>query len=73
MEYSLTDSDNKSHTLSTDDSECDLGILFKNNLKFDEHINKVVNKVNSIIGLIRRKFTHIDKSLFLTLYKSLVR
>ena len=73
MEYSLTDSDNKSHTLSTDDSECDLGILFKNNLKFAEHIDKVVNKVNSIIGLIRRKFTHIDKSLFLTLYKSLVR
>ena len=69
----MTDSDNKSHTLSTDDSECDLGIVFKNNLKFDEHINKVVNKVNSIIGLIRRKFTHIDKSLFLTLYKSLVR
>ena len=73
MESSLTDSNNKSHTLSTDDSECDLVILFKTNLKFDEHINKVVNKVNSIIGLIRRKFTHIDKSLFLTLYKLLVR
>ena len=59
--------------LSLEDSECDLGILFKKNLKFDEHIDKVVNKVNRISGLIRRKFTHIDKSTFLTLYKSLVR
>ena len=47
--------------------------MFKKNLKFDEHIDKVVNKVNRISGLIRRKFTHIDKSTFLTLYKSLVR
>ena len=72
-EYKLTDSDNNSHTLSSDDSECDLGILFKRNLKFDEHINNVVNKVNRISGLIKRKFTHMDKSLFLTLYKSLLR
>ena len=69
----MTDSENNSHTLSLEDSECDLGILFKKNLKFDEHIDKVVNKVNIISGLIRRKFTHIDKSTFLTLYKSLVR
>ena len=73
IEYSLTDSENNSHTLSLEDSECDLGILIKKNLKFDEHIDKVVNKVNRISGLIRRKFTHIDKSTFLTLYKSLVR
>ena len=69
----MTDSENNSHTLSLEDSECDLGILFKNNLKFAEHIDKVVNKVNTISCLIKRKFTHIDKSTFLTLYKSLVR
>ena len=39
IEYSLTDSENN----SLEDSECDLGILFKKNLKFDEHIDKVVN------------------------------
>ena len=64
IEYSLTDSENNSHTLSLEDSECDLGILFKKNLNFDEHIDKVVNKVNRISGLIRRKFTHIDKNIF---------
>ena len=29
--------------------------------------------MNRIIGLIKRKFTYMDKDLFLTLYKSLVR
>ena len=72
IEYSLTDSENNSHTLSLEDYECDLGILFKKNLKFDEHIGNVVNKVNRVSGLIRRKFTHIDKSTFLTFYKSFV-
>ena len=64
---------NNLHVLSTEDSESDLGILFKKNLKFDEHIDNTVNKVNRIIGLIKRKFTYMDKDLFLTLYKSLVR
>ena len=73
IEYSLTDSENNSHTLSLKESECDLGILFKKNLKFEEHIDKFVNKGNRISGLSRKKFTHIDTSTFLTLYKSLVR
>ena len=72
-EYGMTDTQNNLHVLSTEDSESDLGILFKKNLKFDEHIDNTVNKVNRIIGLIKRKFTYMDKDLFLTLYKSLVR
>ena len=72
-EYGMTDTQNNLHVLPTEDSESDLGILFKKNLKFDEHIDNTVNKVNRIIGLIKRKFTYMDKDLFLTLYKSLVR
>ena len=64
IEYSLTDSEKNSHTLSLDDSECDLGILFKKNLKFDEHIDKVVNKVNRISGLIRRNLHILIKAHF---------
>ena len=67
-EYGMTQ--NNLHVLSTEDSESDLGVLFKKNLKFDEHINNTVNKVNRIIGLIKRKFTYMGKDLFLTLYKS---
>ena len=54
-------------------TKCDLGVLFKSNLKFDEHIDNTINKVNRIIGLIKRKFKFIDKDLFLTLYTSLIR
>ena len=63
IEYSLTDRENNSNVLSLEDSECDLGILVKKNLKFDEHVDKVVNKVNRISGLIRGKFTQIDVCL----------
>ena len=72
-EYEMADSQNDSHKLATEDSEYDLGILFKKNLKFDEHIDNTVNKVNRIMGLIKRTFTYMDKHLFLTLYKSLAR
>ena len=71
--YEMIDFQNKVQTLSTEESERDLGILFEQNLKFDEHIDSTVNRVNRIIGLIKRKFTYMDKNLFLTLYKSLVR
>ena len=69
----MVDSQNNVHTLATEDSECDLGILFNTSLKFEEHIDNTVNKVNCIIRLIKRKFTYMDKSLFLTLYKMLIR
>ena len=72
-EYYMIDDQNKYHKLSNEDSECDLGVLFKSNLKFYEHIDNTINKVNRIIGLIKRKFKFIDKDLFLTLYKSLIR
>ena len=35
------------------------------NVKFDEHIDNTINKVNRIIGLIKRKFKFIDIDLFL--------
>ena len=69
----MIDEQNNYHKLSNGDSECDLGVLFKSNLKFDEHKDNTINKVNHIIGLIKRKFKFIDKDLFLTLCKSLIR
>ena len=34
-----------------------LGIWVDNELGFKEHINKVVNKANSTLGIIRRSYT----------------
>ena len=56
-----------------DTKEKDLGIWFQNTLKFEEHINYVVNRANRLVGLIKRTFKSLDRDSFLTLYKSLVR
>ena len=53
--------------------EKDIGIIFDAELKFSSHISEKVNKANSIMGLVRRTFTHLDKGNFALLFKSLVR
>ena len=60
------------HIISTEDSESDFVILLKL-LKFDKHIDNTGNKRNNIMGLIKKKFTYMDKDLLLTLYKSLAK
>ncbi|WAR02240.1 YWV1-like protein [Mya arenaria] len=71
--YTMSDTNGETHELTRDNQERDLGILFTSNLNFDQHINNIANKANSIIGLVRRKFTYMNKDLFLTLYKALIR
>ena len=44
--------------------EKDIGIIFDAELKFSSHISEKVNKANSIMGLVRRTFTHLDKGNF---------
>lgn len=73
FDYQLEDKDGNLQTLPVDTKEKDLGIWFQNNLKFDEHINYVVNRSNRLVGLIKRTFKSIDKNSFLTVYKSLIR
>ena len=50
-----------------------LGVITDNQLKFEDHMNEKIRKANSMIGLIRRCFVHLDETMFLKLYKSLVR
>ena len=42
-------------------------------MRYTRNLTCTNRRVNSIIGLIKRKFKFIDKDLFLTLYKSLIR
>ena len=53
--------------------EVDLGVTIDYELRFEEHICKKVNKANSISGLIRRCFAHLDGYLFNRLYTTFVR
>ena len=53
--------------------EKDLGILFQKDLKFSQHISSKINKSNSILGLIGRSFSYLDRYTFVKLYTALVR
>ena len=54
-------------------AEKDLGIVFDDELSFREHINCKVKKANSLAGIIRRTFLHMDKVMFKRLFVGIVR
>ena len=53
--------------------ENDLGVIIDNKLTFDAHISCTINIVNRDLGIINRSFKYMDNTMFLQLYKSLVR
>ena len=53
--------------------EKDLGVIVDKTLVFTEHINAKISKANRNLGIIYRSFTYLDRDIFTTLYKSLVR
>ena len=55
------------------ESEKDLGVIFDRNLNFDRHIHDCVCRSNRIVGIIYRSFEFMGVSLFLSLYKSIIR
>jgi len=55
------------------ESKKDLGILFDNQLKFHSHTNNISNKANRLLGLIRRSFDHLDSSMLVKLFVTMVR
>ena len=71
--YKYYVSEQSSDVLEITENEKDIGVTFSTKLDFDLHINNIVNKANQMTGLIKRSFTYIDKDVFLTLYKSIVR
>ena len=69
----MINTDGETKNLPSESGENNLGIQFQSNLKFDQHITTIVNKANQLLGLIKRSFCYMDKTLFLKLYKSLIR
>ena len=59
--------------LEQSDGEKDIGVLVYETLSFNKHIQNQVNKANSIMGLIRRTYTHLDEQSFKYLFQALVR
>ena len=50
-----------------------MGVIIDDKLTFDKHICSKVNIANRNLGLIFKTFNYLNKDMFLTLYKSLIR
>ena len=44
-----------------------------NTLSWSNHVAECAKKANRVLGMIKHTFTFMDKEMFLTLYKTLVR
>ena len=53
--------------------EKDLGVIVDSELKFEDNINWIVKKVNSVMGMILRNFVFLDRNMFETLFMAMVR
>ena len=69
----LRDKNENIYELTRVTSEKDLGITFQHDMKFDIHINNIVNKANRLLGLIKRTFSYMDRDTFLIIYKTIIR
>ena len=73
VEYSLPDWKGERIALNQVNSEKDIEVIIDSNLTFREHMTEMVSKANRVMGVIRRTYTYLDESTFLSLYKALVR
>ena len=52
--------------LKNTECEKDLGVYFDKSLRFEHHINTIIKKANSTLGIVRKTFDHLDKKYFLS-------
>ena len=71
-EYYIT-KNNQRRSIITIQEEKDLGVTIDNQMKFVSHIQASVKKANRNLGIIKKTFSHSDKTVFLNVYKALVR
>ena len=72
-EYFMKDNNKIMHKIQQVNQEKDLGVIFDKKLKFEEHIKHKVNIANRNLGIIYRKCSYLDQTMFDNLYKTMVR
>ena len=60
-------------TVMEADSVKDLGVLINAKCTPGEHVSKIVNKANSVLGQLRRATVNRSKDMIVSLYKTYVR
>jgi len=71
-QYFLHDN-NKQTQLLCCDNEKDLGVWISKDLKWSKQCNTAANKAMSVLGMIKRSFSHIIIESFTILYNTYVR
>lgn len=71
--YSMITGKGTPHMLLVTDEEKDLGVIMDHRLRFSKHVQAQVNKANRVLGAIKHTFSVINKTVFLCLYKTLIR
>lgn len=73
IEYEYLIARERQEKMQTTSKEKDLGITFTGDLKFMEHIANTVKKANQMVGIVKRTFKYMNKTMFNSIYKSLIR
>ncbi len=67
IKYNHKSSDETRHELEVVESERDLGVVISSNLKWHNHIVKIVSQANKMIQILFNAFKSREKDLVLTL------
>jgi hypothetical protein len=71
--YCMTDSAGYENEIEETNLERDLGVIVGNDLKWREHVDRMVGKANRTLGMLKRTFESREPGLWKDLYVSLVR
>ena len=72
FEYTMITENNERIELKSSRVEGDLGVYMSRDMKWANHIEKVVSKANRSLGVIRNSFKNLDPMTFKLLYCALV-
>ena len=60
------------HSLVISECEKDIGVYIDYQLKFDTHINSMINRATRILAISRKSFDYIDPDSYNQIFKGLV-
>ena len=69
----MTDDSSYKREVEKTNLERDLGVIIANDLKWSEHVDRMVGKANRMLGMPKKTFESKDPKLWKELYVSLVR
>jgi hypothetical protein len=71
--YNHSSSGDTCHELEVVESERDLGLVLSSNLKWHNHIEKIVGQANKMMYMIFNAFKTREEDLILSLYKIYIK